>query len=119
MEHINALSWQQKFMVLSPIVLFLFCSFLIMVRLKKENYRLSDALSENDVGKSPSTSRLIIFMSGTATVLVGISSVSYFFYMYFRTSKEPSFEKLYNILLALGFGVVPYTINKVTDIFKK
>lgn len=139
----HPLSWKQRLLVLSPIVLFFLVLLYLALRLRNEGFKLADALDETtpkiktienpqynvttavtgtvpptiNVTDSPnrSTSRLIAFLSGLAAILIAVSSASYFFYMYFRTGHEPDISKLYYILLALGIGVTPYVFNKLSE----
>jgi len=142
----SQISWKQRLLILSPIVLFFLVITYLALRLRSEGFKLADALDETDpkiktipnpeynattavIGTVPttinitdspnrSTSRLIAFLSGLTAILIAISSTSYFFYMYFRTGKEPDISKLYDILLALGIGVTPYVFNKLSDAVK-
>lgn len=123
MTSFNGLSIQQKLLVLSPVVLFLFYSLLAIAVLAKERFSLSSVLSERpdvagNAGTTPgSASRVIAFFSGMAAVVIGVCSTVYYFYMYFRTDREPPFKDLYSVLLALGIGVIPYAVNKVSEAF--
>lgn len=62
-----------------------------------------------------STSRLIVFFTGMSAIIISVSAVSFFFYVYLRTGQEPEFESLWNVVLGLGVGVVPYAFNRVSD----
>lgn len=143
----QSLSWKQILLILSPILLFFVVAGYAVLRLKKEEFKLADALDETDpkiktipnpeynattaltgtvpptidITDSPnrSSSRTLAFLSGITAVVIGISSVSYFFYMYFRTGQEPNLTNIYDILLALGIGVTPYAFNKISDAIKK
>src|SRR6266542_2158045 len=143
----HSLSWKQILIVLSPILLFLVVVLYASIRLKREGFKLADALDETDpkiktipnpeynattaaggvvpptinVTDTPnrSSSRMIAFLSGLTAIVIAISSASYFFYMYFRTGKEPDITHIYDILLALGIGVTPYAFNKISDAIKK
>jgi hypothetical protein len=145
----------ESWLVAMPLLLFIAASLYVLVRLRREGYRISDALKENytvDVAKTPeaftaqldvqkelkseeavtaslnsatdtpatqirpqSTSRLIVFFSGMAAIIISISAITFFFYVYLRTGKEPEFENLWNIMLGLGVGVVPYAFNRISD----
>lgn len=126
----------QKALVFLPVLLFGFVLLYLLFKLKRGNYNIADMLSENtsveidvpnpDPATAPtipfikkrilngSTSRLIALISGLCTVAIATCASSYYFYMYFKTSRAPDLNNLFDVLLALGMGVVPYTINKVT-----
>lgn len=140
------ISWKQKAIILSPVILFFIVAGYAAFRAKKEGFAIADALDETtpkiktipnpvydattaahgvsptiDITDTPnrSSSRMIAFLSGLTAIVIGISSVSYFFYMYFRTGQEPNLNHIYDILLALGIGVTPYAFNKISDAVKK
>ncbi len=132
------ISWKQTLVIGMPVILFIIALCLIAIKLKNEGYQLKNALEDEpiitDVPNpsynattnptvpatikekecTQSTSRLIAFLSGICALIVAISTVTYYFYMYFRTGQEPNIDKLYDILLALGIGVTPYAFNKVS-----
>ncbi|HWY37061.1 MAG TPA: hypothetical protein VNY73_00785 [Bacteroidia bacterium] len=133
------ISWKQALVIGMPVALFLIALFLIAIKLKNEGYQLKNALEDEpniiDVPNpkydpanptaapatikeresTQSTSRLIAFLSGMCSIIIAISTVTYYFYIYFRTGQEPNIDKLYDILLALGIGVTPYAFNKVSS----
>ncbi len=139
------LDGQQQFFIISPILFFLIILLFVFIKLNAEGYKLGDALSENtpvviDIvnpkyrdaddkivdGQDPfikrtilpgSTSRIAVLISGLAAVAIGVCSTSYFFYIYLKTNQAPDLDKLYNVLLAMGIGVIPYSVNKVMGAF--
>lgn len=62
-----------------------------------------------------STSRLIAFFAGMAAIIMSVSAVTFFFYVYLRTGQEPKFDSLWNVVLGLGVGVIPYAFNRIAD----
>ncbi len=132
-------SWKQKVVIGMPVLLFVTVIIFVALKLKAEGYQLKNALEDEpiitnvpnpayDATTNPgapstvqekehtqSTSRLIAFLSGMCAIVISISTVTYYFYMYFHTGHEPNIEKLYDILLALGIGVTPYALNKVAS----
>jgi hypothetical protein len=138
----DPLTIQQILVVFAPIILFLAAVCYSVLRLKKKNFYLADALTEKDpnlitvqnprydpsnpatastinISNYPkSSSRVIAFFSGMAAIIIAVCSVSYFFYMYIRTGDAPNLDKLFDILLALGIGVTPYAVNKIGEAFK-
>jgi hypothetical protein len=141
----EALNRDQKLIVLSPVILFLILTAYTVYRLRKENFKLSDALAESnprtttvpnpDFDKTApvsvanpntisvtdypkSTSRVIAFFTGLATLAITVCTTSYYFYMYLKTGASPNLENMYNILIMFGIGVTPYAVNKVSDSMK-
>lgn len=142
----RTISFCQWVLVFLPVILFGFVLLYTLKRLKTENYSLSEMLSDNEpseidvdnplvknaagaavpgqpafIKKSVlvrSTSRMAAFISSLCAVAIGTCSTSYYFYMYLKTGQAPNLETLYNILLGLGIGVVPYAVNKIAAAFK-
>lgn len=139
------ISFWQWMLVYLPVILFGFVLLYTLKRLKKENYSLSEMLSDNEPseidvdnplavfngapvpGQPPfikksvlvrSTSRMAAFISSLCAVAIGTCSTSYYFFMYLKTGQAPSLDSLYNILLGLGIGVVPYAVNKIAAAFR-
>lgn len=128
----------------SPLVLFIFIFSFIFIKLKKEGYKISDALKENetiplsvpnplatnalaDANIEPfvdqnvqpkSASRLIAFISGLVTLGIAASFCTFWLYTYLKCGFAPKLETLTNAVLALGLGVVPYAFNKISDAIK-
>jgi hypothetical protein len=146
----------------APLVLFLFIIILIFYILKREGYKIGDALKENEtlnisednpalekpvaikraadgspaaqvpagqpvVAPPPtappfvektvqpkSSSRLLAFISGIITVGLASCLCSFWIYRYFQCDQSVELSELSNVLLALGLGVVPYAVNKVS-----
>jgi len=63
----------------------------------------------------PSISRFIALFSGMLTVIVAVCMVSFFLYNYMHTGCPPDLSNLSTVLIALGVGVAPYAINKVSS----
>lgn len=124
----------------SPLLLFLFVFLFVFIRLKKEGYKISDALKENEtipvsvpnplvdnapVGAAPapfvneniqpkSSSRLIAFITALITLGIAASFCSFWLYSYLKCGFAPSLENITNVILALGLGVIPYAFNKIS-----
>ncbi len=62
----------------------------------------------------PSTSRFIALISGISTIIIALCMVSFFIYNYIRTGCQPDFSNLSSVLLALGLGLAPYGVNKIS-----
>jgi hypothetical protein len=140
----NHLSFQQALIITSPTLLSILFMVYCIVRLRKEGFKLSDALAgdcpvsreiENpkydpqNVKAAPATitvvdypkssSRLIAFFSGLAAIVISVTTVTYFFYMYFRTGQTPDLDKMSTIILSLGIGITPYALNKFSSAVSK
>lgn len=137
------LSFQQKVFVTSPVWISVCFMIYFIVRLQKEGFTLNDALSDDpvithvlnplynpintaaapatiDVTILPkSTSRLVAFFSGVAAIVISITTVSYFFYVYYTTGQVPDLDKMFTVILSLGIGVTPYAFNKVSNALAK
>lgn len=61
-----------------------------------------------------STSRLIAFISGIVSVGIASSLCSFWMYNYFKGYQNIDLTHLSNVLLALGIGVIPYAVNKIS-----
>lgn len=61
-----------------------------------------------------STSRMIAFISGMVSIGIASSLCSFWMYNYFNGCKSVDLSHLSNVLLALGIGVIPYAVNKVS-----
>jgi hypothetical protein len=65
-----------------------------------------------------SSSRYIALITSTVTWAISLCLTSYFIYAYIKTGKAPELNKLTDIVLTLGIGVVPYVFNKVSEAVK-
>lgn len=61
-----------------------------------------------------SISRYIAFFSGILTIIVAVCTASFFIYYYMHTGCPPDLSTLSTVLIALGIGVAPYAVNKVS-----
>lgn len=129
-------------LVWMPVILFLIVLIIVLWTTRRGGYRISQAFYENDPEEitvpaptptdpnatlkktvldangrpvyQPSTSRLIAFLSALTTLIIVICFISYYAYCMIRCKELPAFEDLFNVVLALGLGIVPYGVNKVT-----
>ncbi|MFY0600202.1 MAG: hypothetical protein JXR03_11065 [Cyclobacteriaceae bacterium] len=90
-------------------------------------FELKEALTETRVimvngtevkEEIASSSRLIAFVSAAIALILAFILIVTTVYIYLNSGLIPDFEVLVNAVLALGIGVVPYTVNKVAGIFK-
>ncbi|OEK04411.1 hypothetical protein [Roseivirga misakiensis] len=87
------------------------------------NFDFKRALSEikiinNKDHEIESTSRLIAFLSGAIAIVLSLTIIVFTLFIYLTTGIMTEFDVLVDPLLALGIGVVPYSINRVTGAFK-
>jgi hypothetical protein len=139
------LTFQEKLLVTSPLTISVLFMLYFIARLKKEDYKLSDALAGDpvethvlnprydplnipitlapptiDITQFPkSSSRLIAFFSGVAAIIIAVTCVSYFFYVNYSTGDIPDFDKMFTVILSLGIGITPYAFNKVATAITK
>jgi len=127
-------------LIFSPICLVLFMLIYIKRILSSSNYPISEALQEvtilpktvtttntdgvdettttAEINRGRSSSRLVLFLSGIAAMLLASAICSYYFYFSIVEGETPNIEDLTNVLLALGIGVAPYAVNKVSKALK-
>lgn len=114
--------------VLLPVFIFVLTMLVIKKRLI-EKADLTSYLSEpddNNEGKNKdatpvkkSASRLILFLSGVTSLILGVCITTYYFYMTIYCidcSSNLDLTDFTNVILALGIGVVPYAVNQVKKI---
>ncbi len=128
-----------KLIVFLPLILFIIFCFYVILKLSIQGYKLRDALSADDAeviskpnpdfGKvanvSPnvysleypnSASRLLVFLSGGAALIISICLVTYFIYFTLKNpDKSLDMNGLLIVLLSLGIGIIPYSVNKVSS----
>ena len=119
--------------VLLPVLIFVLTMLVIKNRLKDQKVNLADLLAETDVpppskdtteGAPPqpvkrSASRLILFLSGITSLILAVCITTYYFYMTIYCidcSSNLDLTDFTNVILALGIGVVPYSVNQVKKI---
>jgi hypothetical protein len=134
-ECIKELGWLWLY-VLLPVLLFIFFGLYFIRWLKRDGYKIADALS-NDLNSEQldklqatandkpgfvanpilnrSSSRLIAFLSSLSAVILAICLFSYYMYFAIKGLTPPDFEKLWTILAAIGIGVVPYASKVISQ----
>ncbi len=132
----NVPEWLGVFIVLAPIIIFSLVMLVIRARLRDADVGLADLLAETEVvvanqnnaqeaiaageeaaPPSPkhSTSRLILFLSGITSLILGVCITTFYFYMNIyciSCNTGMDLTDFTNVLLALGIGVVPYAVNQ-------
>ncbi|HMP92899.1 MAG TPA: hypothetical protein PKD90_08520 [Phnomibacter sp.] len=127
----SALGWSWL-LVYFPALLSIGVFNYIMRWLKRENYKLSDAVSATPPAvpppagaanppdnpapapnPTPSSSRLIAFLSGMAAIVLAICFTTYFAYFSLQGDTEgiTAFKDLWPIIASMGIGVIPYAVN--------
>ena len=122
------------FIVIAPILIFLITMLLVRKSLQNHNVNLAELLAEPDAlpptapaaagdgGGAPaapvkrSASRLILFLSGVTSLILSVCITTYYFYMkiYCIDCKGGlALDDFTNVILALGIGVIPYSVNQV------
>lgn len=141
---VKHLSHIQKAFVLMPIILFLFVFIIFFFWLRRENFKLSDALSSrspveiiktthtrtdpSDHSKTltetheeafypRSSCRLLAFLTGITAIIIALCAITYFAYFSINLcTLPPHFGELWIIFFILGIGMIPYAIRTM---FKK
>ncbi len=65
-----------------------------------------------------SSSRLIAFITTICVITLSICFAGFYMYLYIKHDEVAEFDHLGKFLLALGVGVVPYGVNKISEMFK-
>ena len=122
--------------ILLPVFIFVLTMLVVKNRLKDQHVNLADLLAETDVPPPPtdatesdtpaaaphvkrSASRLILFLSGITSLILSVCITTYYFYMNIyciNCSANLDLSDFTNVILALGIGVVPYSVNQVKKI---
>lgn len=87
----------------------------------KEDVEMAEAAAKDNMRSVYSTgtyrasiSRYIAFITSMVTILLVVCMSSFFIYHYMKTSCPPDFGALTTVLIALGLGVTPYLVNRVS-----
>lgn len=130
----NEVKWYEMLLALLPLLCSLAALAIILHRLK--GFNLINALSNDepvkdkdgnfvildpsrlDQGKylfTRSTSRLVAFLSGVTAIVIAVSLSCYYSYAWLKHEKAPEFNSFFTMMLSLGIGVIPYTVNKISQ----
>lgn len=129
--------------VISPLLIFLIIMRILRSSLRSQNIKIADLLVETDQVPPPppntpnadanadnaaapadqpvkrSASRFILFLSGITSLILATCMTTYYFYMkIYCISCEGGLDlsEFTNVLLALGIGVVPYSVNQIKKV---
>jgi hypothetical protein len=132
--------WLGAFIVLAPILIFVIVMLVIRARLRDQSVNLADLLAETDVvmqnqtnqmsskaegepaptpPQKRSASRLILFLSGVTSLILTVCITTFYFYMNIyciSCASGMDLSDFTNVLLALGIGVVPYSVNQIKKV---
>lgn len=78
-------------------------------------------LLEKDTGMpiyKLSVSRIIAFISSLTTLSVIVCFISYYAYCMLREQVLPDFKNLFEVIVGLGLGILPYGFSKLTSTAK-
>ena len=123
-------------LIAMPAALFLILFWLIGSLLYRQGFRLSNALTEKNIlihkrktvtnlaqnttsssidEEQPySTSRAVLLISICCLAILIISLCSYYMYWYLQTGTVPQTEIFSQLFIALGLGIIPYIINRIS-----
>jgi len=65
-----------------------------------------------------SSSRLLAFLSGVVALALSLTLILISTYTFLNTGIIPDFSHLVNSVLALGIGIIPYSVNRIASSFK-
>jgi F0F1-type ATP synthase assembly protein I len=118
--------------VLMPVTLFALIIRYFVRKIAEDKIKLIDLLAEPDAtptraitegepapASKRSASRFILFITGITTLVITVCFATYYFYIKIYAingGADPDLEGFTNVILALGIGVVPYTVNQVKKI---
>ncbi len=87
-----------------------------IVTLLPPTVQVSKQSADDSSRYRPSSSRIIAFISGMILLAVAMGLSSFYIYFYMRTGIPPELSQLSGVLIALGLGMAPYAINKVSGV---
>lgn len=109
------LSWPNKLLVLLPLGLFFLVFFLILVKLHRDGFKLTDALRSDD-SETPrlSISKLMAFLSVIAALLVIVVVLTFLIYCLMKgCAQMPSFKGAWVIVACLLIGIAPFCVRSL------
>lgn len=128
--------WPGGTLIILPVLLLLLAMIFLFFLLRGK-FRLSDCFKENEpvtvtnpaflqpnaLPNTPqqitiqpnSSSRILAFISGITAVVAAICALSYAFYVNLLTGSFPDFSKLFDAIMGLGIGIVPYGFNRLAN----
>lgn len=128
-ENVNTPEW---LLIMLPTILFLLLFYYYMGWLKRDAFKIADALSScdpvtltqeiknaegavtastNTQVMARSSSRLIAFLTGLTAMTIGICLTTYYIFITVADCPDPDLDGLWKIIAALGIGIIPYGAN--------
>jgi hypothetical protein len=135
------INWVEKLLVVLPAALFLCLAFYFLRWLKREKFKLGDALGSDvpdsfitnrttttdaanpalttvvettEPNYSKSSSRLIAFLTAISAIVIALSLITYYAYGYITQNGDmQNLDELWKIIAGLGIGVVPYIAKTI------
>ena len=112
------------FITLLPIIFITAVNILTLIFVKRSDIKslFTEYIPQPD-GKEPiaktSSSRVILFLSGFAAIMIAISILVYYLYMVLNGNAvdTASLNEVMKVMLYLGIGVVPYGANQLKGLF--
>lgn len=115
--------------VFSPILLFALLIMIVIIALRRSNYKLADALSgdeailtdEGKQGYPRSVSRLMLFICGLTSIVLVLGFVTAQLYVFIIQQKDTmlDFRNIIVAAITLGMGVIPYSVKQVAAALRK
>jgi uncharacterized membrane protein YeiB len=123
---------EEWILVLLPTILFLLLFYYFMGWLKKDKFKIADALSScepltltqltkdaagittgtTDTQVMPrSSSRLIAFLTALTAMILGLSLTTYYIFITLADCPNRNLDDLWKIIASLGIGIIPYGAN--------
>ena len=139
-QETEAISFGEGVIIALPEILFLLLFFYFMNWLKKDNYKLADALSADStdsffkttdtkqdssdptktittINETPnyarSSSRVIAFLTGVTALVISLTIMTLYTYSYITGKEKMDLDGLWKIIAGLGIGVVPYVSKTI------
>ncbi len=123
---------EEWILVLLPTILFLLFFYYFMGWLKKDKFKIADALTScepitlteqtrdltnNVTGTTTSqtvpksSSRLIAFITALSAIVIALCLTTYYIFITLADCPNPDLDGLWKIIAALGIGIIPYGAN--------
>jgi hypothetical protein len=128
-DKVKGVQWVLVFL---PTVFFLLLFYYYMGWLKKDGYKIADALSSCEpltltqetkdaagnvtasIGNQVlprSSSRLIAFLTGLTAMVIGLCLTTYYIFISLADCPNPDLDGLWKVIASLGIGIIPYGAN--------
>lgn len=130
--HTDKVKGIQWVLVFLPTIFFLVLFYYFMTWLKRDGFKLADALSscepltlsqqtKDDDGKLTNTtssqvlprsaSRIIAFLTGITAMVIGLCLITYYIFITLADCPSLNLDDLWKVIASLGIGIIPYGAN--------